>query len=70
MKIVSKYVSVALNSITILIPIIYSINIIFSFSDDEIKKDESNFSTTINILMVIILSLIYNSMKILKLGTL
>ena len=70
MKIVSKYVSVALNSITILIPIIYSINIIFSFSDDEIKKNESNFSTTINILMVIILSLIYNSMKILKLGTL
>ena len=70
MKIVSKYVSVALNSITILIPIIYSINIIFSFSDDEIKKNESNISTTINILMVIILSLIYNSMKILKLGTL
>ena len=71
MKTVAEIISISLNAITVLIPICFSINIIFSLSTEErnIVATDNPTSMMYNVLFVFALSLIFNSKRILKLGT-
>ena len=66
-----EMISLSLNAITLLIPIFFSMNIIFSLRYEERNMDETNKAPNLiyNILFVIALSIIFNSKKIMKLGT-
>ena len=74
MQNVSETTSIVLNVITLLIPITFSVNIYYSLNDDDIThledlKNENGYFIY-KLLYVIILSIIFNSKRIIKLGTL
>ena len=70
MKSLAELFSITLNTITIFIPIFFSINIIISLkNDDKISREVSKTSNIVyDILFVVALSLIYNTQKIIKTG--
>jgi hypothetical protein len=70
MKSLAELFSITLNTITIFIPIFFSINIIISLkNDDKISREVSKTSNIVyDIVFVVALSLIYNTQKIIKTG--
>jgi hypothetical protein len=70
MKSLAELTSITLNTITIFIPIFFSINILISLkNDDKISREVYKTSNIVyDILFVVALSLIFNTQKIIKIG--
>jgi hypothetical protein len=71
MKNVRELTSLALNALSLMIPILYTYKIVNSLRQEEKLENEVEKGSHMlyNIIFVVALSLIFNSKKIIKLGT-
>lgn len=70
MKSLAELTSITLNTITIIIPIFFSINILISLkNDDKISREVNKTSNIVyDFAFVVALSLIFNTQRIIKTG--